>query len=340
MRAIVQDRYGSADVLHPAEIETPTVGADDVLVRVVAASLHVGDRHLMTGEPYLARAAVGLRTPKTRVRGMDVAGRVEAVGVNVTRFRPGDEVYGVGEGSLAEFTVASADKLEPKPAAVSFEQAAAVPTSAVTAVQALAPLRATGPGQRVLVIGASGAVGGYAVQLAHGSGAHVTGVASAAKLDYVLSLGADAAVDYARGDITRSGERYDLVLDTGGNRSVSSLRRFLARRGTLVIIGGDGGGRVTGGFERSLRLCCCRRSCRRNSPAWSRPCARQTCTPWPVCSTPGRSGPSSTGSTPSTRRRRPCAGSPTAASGARSSSRSSRPGRPAPADAPGPLRPG
>jgi len=252
MRAIVQDRYGSADVLHPAEIETPAVGDDDVLVRVVAASLHVGDWHLMTGEPYLVRAAVGLRAPKTRVRGMDVAGRVEAVGIDVTRFRPGDEVFGVGEGSLAEFTIAGADKLEPKPAALNFEQAAAVPTSAVTALQALAPLRAAGPGQRVLVIGASGAVGGYAVQIAHGSGAHVTGVASAAKLDYVLSLGADAAVDYTRGDITRSGERYDLVLDTGGNRSVLSLRRLLARRGTLVIIGGDGGGRVTGGFERSL----------------------------------------------------------------------------------------
>jgi len=253
MRAIVQDSYGSADVLHPAEIDRPAVGDDDVLLQVRAASLNIGDWHVMTGLPYVARAALGLRRPKTRVRGMDVAGRVEAVGANVTRFTPGDEVFGVCEGSLAEYALARADKLEPKPAALSFEQAAAVPTSAVTAMQALAPLRGAGPGERVLVIGASGAVGGYAVQLAKTFGAQVTGVASTTKVDYVLSLGADAAVDYTRGDITRSGERYDLVLETGGNRSVSSLRKLLAPRGTLVLVGGEGGGRVTGGFERALR---------------------------------------------------------------------------------------
>lgn len=253
MRAIVHDSYGSADVLRTAEIARPVVGADDVLLRVEAASLNIGDWHLMAGLPYLVRPAVGLRAPKTRVRGMDVAGRVEAVGADVTRFRPGDEVFGVCEGSLAEYAIARPDKLEPKPAALSFEQAAAVPTSAVTALQALAPLRAAGPGERVLVIGASGAVGGYAVQLAKTFGAQVTGVASTAKLDYVLSLGADVAVDYTRGDITRSGERYDLVLETGGNRSVSSLRKLLAPRGTLVLVGGEGGGRVTGGFERALR---------------------------------------------------------------------------------------
>ncbi|WEO78838.1 NAD(P)-dependent alcohol dehydrogenase [Cryobacterium sp. SO2] len=253
MRAIVQDSYGSADVLHPAEIERPAVGDDDVLLQVRAASLHVGDWHVMAGLPYLVRTAIGFRAPKTRVRGMDVAGRVEAVGANVTRFAPGDEVFGVCEGALAEYAIARADKVEPKPAALSFEQAAAVPTSAVTALQGLKPLRSAGPGERVLIIGASGAVGGYAVQLAKAFGAQVTGVASPAKLDYVLSLGADVALDYTRGDITRSGERYDLVLDTGGNRSVLSLRKLLAARGTLVIVGGDGGGRVTGGFERSLR---------------------------------------------------------------------------------------
>ena len=253
MRAIVHDRYGSADVLHLAEIERPSVGDEDVLLRVKAASLHIGDWHLMVGLPLMVRPVVGWRAPKSRVRGMDVAGQVEAVGANVTRFRPGDAVFGVCEGALAEYAVARADLLEAKPAALSFEQAAAVPTSAVTALQALAPLRAVGPGERVLIIGASGAVGGYAVQLARTFGAHVTGVASAAKLDYVLSLGAETAVDYGRGDITVSGERYDLVLDTAGNRPISSLRKLLARRGTLVIVGGEGGGRITGGLGRSLR---------------------------------------------------------------------------------------
>jgi NADPH:quinone reductase-like Zn-dependent oxidoreductase len=251
MKAIVQDSYGSADVLHLAEIETPEAGADEVLVRVRAASVNIGDWHLMAGLPYLVRLA-GLRRPGNPVRGMDVAGIVEVAGANVTRFAPGDEVFGVASGSLAEFTVAKADKLVLKPAGLSFEQAAAVPVSAVTALQSLASVRAAGPGERVLVIGASGAVGGYAVQLARAFGAQVTGVASTGKLDYVLSLGASVAVDYTRNDITRSGERYDLVVDTAGNRSVSSLRKLLAGRGTLVIVGGEGGGRVTGGFGRSL----------------------------------------------------------------------------------------
>jgi NADPH:quinone reductase-like Zn-dependent oxidoreductase len=252
MRAIVQDRYGSADVLRLAEIDRPPVGANDVLVRMHAASLHIGDWHLMAGLPYMVRVT-GLRGPASPVRGLDVAGRVEQVGADVTRFQPGDEVFGVGDGSLAEFVVAKPDHLELKPARLSFEQAAAVPTSAVTALQAVASLRRAGPGERVLVLGASGAVGGYAVQLARAFGAHVTGAASGAKLDYVRSLGAEVAVDYTRGDITRSGERYDLVVDTGGNRSVSALRKLLAPRGTLVIVGGEGGGTVTGGFGRMLR---------------------------------------------------------------------------------------
>lgn len=252
MRAIVQDSYGTADVLRLAQIDRPTVGVDDVLIRVHAASLNIGDWHMMAGLPYLARVT-GLRRPGSPVRGMDVAGRVEQVGANVSRFRPGDEVFGVGAGTLAEFVIAQPDKLAPKPDRLSFEQAAAVPTSAATALQAVAPVRAAGVGERVLVIGASGAVGGYAVQLARAFGAHVTGVASTAKLDYVHSLGADVVVDYTRGEITRSGERYDLVVDTAGNRPVLSLRRLLAPRGTLVIVGGEGGGRVTGGFGRSLR---------------------------------------------------------------------------------------
>jgi NADPH:quinone reductase-like Zn-dependent oxidoreductase len=252
MKAIVQDGYGSADVLRLADIDIPEVGATDVLVRVHAASLHIGDWHLMAGLPYLVRVT-GLRRPGKPVRGMDVAGRVEKVGADVTRFTPGDEVFGVGNGSLAEFVIAKTDKLEAKPDRLSFEQAAAVPTSAVAALQAVASLKAAGVGERVLILGASGAVGGYAVQLATAFGAQVTGVASAAKLDYVRSLGAAVALDYAQGDITRSGERYDLVVDTAGHRSVSTLRKLLSARGTLVIVGGEGGGRVTGGFGRSLR---------------------------------------------------------------------------------------
>jgi NADPH:quinone reductase-like Zn-dependent oxidoreductase len=253
MRAIVQDSYGSADVLRLAEIDRPTVGANEVLVHTRAASLHIGDWHLMNGLPYLVRLT-GLRKPASAVRGLDLAGTIEQVGTDVTRFRPGDEVFGVGDGSLAEFVAARADKLELKPARLGFEQAAAVPTSAVTALQSVASVRTAGVGERVLVLGASGAVGGYAVQLARAFGAHVTGVASAAKLDYVRSLGAEVALDYARGDITRSGERYDLVVDTGGNRSISTLRKLLAPRGTLVLVGGEGGGRVTGGFGRMLRV--------------------------------------------------------------------------------------
>ncbi|QYF74541.1 NAD(P)-dependent alcohol dehydrogenase [Cryobacterium sp. PAMC25264] len=253
MRALVQDRYGSSDVLRLDRIDRPTPGDDDVLIEVRAASVNIGDWHLMTGLPEMVRLATGFRRPRRRVRGTDVAGTVAAVGVNVTRFQPGDEVFGVCDGSLAEYAVAREGTLAHRPAGVTVEQAAAVPVSAVTALQGLASVRDAGPGVRVLVIGASGAVGGYAVQLAHAWSAQVTGVCSAAKADFVRSLGADVVVDYARMDITRSGERYDLVLDTGGNRSVIALRRLLAPSGTLVIVGGEGGGRLTGGFERSLR---------------------------------------------------------------------------------------
>jgi NADPH:quinone reductase-like Zn-dependent oxidoreductase len=252
MKAIAQDRYGSADVLHPVDIDVPMVGDKDVLVRVHAASVNIGDWHMMTGLPYLVRLA-GPRRPRDRVRGMDVAGTVDRVGAQVTGFSVGDEVFGICEGSLAEYAVARADKLAHKPAGIGFEEAAVVPVSAVTALQGVRSLEQGGAGERVLILGASGAVGGYAVQLASAFGAQVTGVASAAKLDYVSSLGADVVLDYARTDVTRTGERYDLVLDTAGNRAISSLRRLLAPRGRLVIVGGEGGGSVTGGFGRSLR---------------------------------------------------------------------------------------
>ena len=252
MKAIVQDRYGSADVLRSVDIDVPMVGDKDVLVRVHAASVNIGDWHMMTGLPYLVRLA-GPRRPRGRVRGMDVAGTVDRVGAQVTGFSVGDEVFGICEGSLAEYAVARADKLAHKPAGIGFEEAAVVPVSAVTALQGVRSLEQGGAGERVLILGASGAVGGYAVQLASAFGAQVTGVASAAKLDYVRSLGADVVLDYASTDVTRTGERYDLVLDTAGNRAISSLRRLLAPRGRLVIVGGEGGGSVTGGFGRSLR---------------------------------------------------------------------------------------
>jgi NADPH:quinone reductase-like Zn-dependent oxidoreductase len=253
MRAIVQDTYGSADVLELREIERPTIGEGEVLVRVHAAGVDRGAWHLMTGQPYLMRiAGFGLRAPRTRVRGREVAGRVEAVGAGVTRFRPGDEVMGTCEGSFAEYAAAREDRLARKPANLAFEQAAAVPVSATTALQALREHGRVQPGQRVLVVGASGGVGTFAVQLAKAFGAEVTGVCSPGKADLVRSLGADRVIDYTREDIVAGGQRYDLILDIGGNRSVSRLRRALTRRGTLVMVGGEGGGRWTG-MDRQLR---------------------------------------------------------------------------------------
>jgi NADPH:quinone reductase-like Zn-dependent oxidoreductase len=252
MQAIVQDQYGSADVLKLQEIDKPEVGFDDVLIRVHAAGVHIGDWHLMSGEPYLMRIiGFGFRGPKARVRGMDVAGTVEAVGQNVTRFQAGDQVFGTCDGSFAEYALARQDMLALKPANLTFEQAAAVPTSAFTALQALRT-GAIQPGQKVLIVGASGGVGMFAVQIAKSFGAQVTGVASTAKLDVVRSLGADHVIDYTKEDFTRSGQRYDLVLDMGGNRSLSQLRRALTPRGTLVLVGGEGGDRWIG-IGRSLQ---------------------------------------------------------------------------------------
>jgi NADPH:quinone reductase-like Zn-dependent oxidoreductase len=253
MKAIVQDKYGSIDVLEVRDVDKPKIENGDVLMRVLAASAHMGDWHFMTGLPYLFRiAGSGLRAPKTRVRGTDVAGRVEAVGKDVTQFLPGDEVFGTCAGSFAEYATARKDKLAAKPANLTFEQAATVPTSGCAALQALRVGKVQ-PGQKVLIIGAAGGVGSFAVQIAKAFGAAVTGVCSTRKVDLVRSLGADDVIDYTRDDFAATGRRYDLILDIAGNRSVSQLRRALAPRATLVIVGGEGGGRWLGGIDRQLR---------------------------------------------------------------------------------------
>jgi len=256
MKAIVQDRYGGPDVLEFSDIGQPVPKDNEVLVQVQAAGLHRGDWHVMTGLPYLIRLVVpdlGLRKPKVPVRGMDLAGRVEAVGPNVTRFQPGDEVFGWADGAFAEYAAAPEDQLAPKPADLSFEQAAAVPTSGFAALQGLRDSGEVQPGQQVLIIGAAGAVGLFAVQLAKTFGAQVTGVASTTQLELVRSVGADEAIDYTRDDVTDGTRRWDLILDTAGHRSLSQLRRPLTPKGTLVIVGSEGRGRWLGGFDRSLR---------------------------------------------------------------------------------------
>lgn len=253
MKAIVQDVYGSADVLRLREIDKPEAGDGEVLIRVRAAGVDQGVWHLMSGLPYLVRVfGYGLKKPKVPVRGRDVAGVVEAVGNGVTRFRPGDEVFGTCEGSFAEYASAKEERLARKPANLTFEQAAAVPISGGTALQAVRDSAKVVPGQRVLVIGAAGGVGSFAVQVAKAFGADVTGVCSTAKVELVRSLGADAVIDYTQEDFADAGQCYDVILDTAGNRPLSVLRRALAAKGTLVIVGGEGGGRLTGGFERSL----------------------------------------------------------------------------------------
>jgi NADPH:quinone reductase-like Zn-dependent oxidoreductase len=256
MKAIVQDTYGSADVLKFADIDRPVPKDNEVLIRVHAAGLHRGDWHVMTGLPYLIRLVVpslGLRRPKVRVRGMDVAGTVEAVGTQVTRFQPGNEVFGWCDGAFAEYACAPQDQLAAKPANLSFEQAAAVPTSAFAALQGLRDSGEVQPGQTVLVIGAAGAVGSFAVQLAKAFGAQVTGVASTTQAELVRSIGADEVVDYTREDVTDGSRHWDLILDTAGHRSLSRLRRALSPAGTLVIVGSEGRGRFMGGFDRQLR---------------------------------------------------------------------------------------
>ena len=253
MKAIVQDTYGSADVLRLEDIDKPEVTGGALLLHVHAASVFIGDWHIMTGLPYVFRLIAGLRAPKVRVRGQDVAGRVEAVGKDVTRFQPGDDVFGTCDGAFAEFATARSDRVAPKPANLTFEQAATVPITGATALQALRNVGRVRAGQSVLVIGAAGGVGSFAVQIAKAFGGRVTGVCSTEQVELVRSIGADDVIDYTRDDFARTGRRWDLILDIAGARSVSHLRRALAPRGTLVIVGGEGGGRWFGGIDRQLR---------------------------------------------------------------------------------------
>ncbi len=253
MKAMVQDSYGSADVLELREIDKPQIGDHEVLVRVRAAGVNPADWAIMSGLPYVARPApiYGLRRPKNGVRGTDVAGRVEAVGTAVTRFHPGDEVFGRCRGSFADYAAASEDELALKPANLTFEQAAAVPMAGMVALQALRDHGAVRAGQKVLINGASGGIGTFAVQIAKSLGAEVTGVCSTRNLDLVRSIGADHVIDYSREDFTKNGQRYDFILDNVGTHSLSELRRALTPTGTLVPNGGNfdnhwfaGGGRV------------------------------------------------------------------------------------------------
>ena len=254
MRAIVQDAYGPADVLELRDIDKPEAGDGEVLVRVHAAGVDRGAWHLMTGLPYPIRlAGVGFRAPKNKVLGSEVAGQVEAVGKEVTRFRPGDDVMGTCNGSFAEYARSRQDRLAAKPANLGFEQAAAVPISGSTALQALRDQGRVRAGQKVLVVGASGGVGSFAVQIAKAFDTEVTGVCSTPKVELVRSLGADHVLDYTVEDVADGRQRYDLVLDIGGNTSVTRLRRALTPEGTLVIVGGESGGRWLGGLQRQLR---------------------------------------------------------------------------------------
>ena len=253
MQAIIQDGYGSADVLRLGTIIRPQIADHEVLLRVHAAGLDRGAWHLMTGRPYAMRLATGFRTPKQSVLGREVAGTVVEVGSSVTRFAVGDDVFGIAGGAFAEYATARADKLARKPVNITFEQAAVVSVSALTALQALTDVGRVQAGQRVLIIGASGGVGSFAVQLAKAFGAEVTGVSSTGKLDLVRSLGADHVIDYTVGDFAAGDTRHDLILDIGGNASPTRLRRALTPKGTAVIVGGELGGNITGGMDRQLR---------------------------------------------------------------------------------------
>lgn len=254
MRAIVQDAYGTSEVLRSTRTTRPAIADNEVLVRTRAAGLDRGTWHLMTGKPYLMRVmGFGFRRPKNPVPGIDVAGTVVGIGSAVTRFAIGDEVYGMARGSFAEYAAALEGKLAHKPASLTFEQAAVVPISAGTALQAVVDSGRLEAGQKVLVLGASGGVGSYVVQLAKALGAEVTGVSSTAKLDLVRALGADHVLDYSTDDFADGTRRYDLILDIGGNPKLSRLRRALTPSGTAVIVGGEEGGSWTGGFGRSLR---------------------------------------------------------------------------------------
>ncbi|QFY13497.1 zinc-binding dehydrogenase [Nonomuraea phyllanthi] len=256
MKAIAHDVYGSAEVLGLREVDRPPVQDDQVLVQVRAAGLDPGVWVFMTGRPYAVRVAAGLTRPRVRVRGRALAGVVTAVGAGVRRFEPGDEVYGTHPGgTFAEYAAVSWQRLAPKPAKLSFEEAAAVPISGVTALQAVRDCGRVRAGQRVMVIGAGGGVGSFAVQIAKASGASVTGVCGAGKEELVRSLGADEVIDYTRDEVDRDGPRHDVIIDTAGCRPLALLRRALTPRGTLVVAGGghDAGG-LLGGYTRQLRV--------------------------------------------------------------------------------------
>ena len=250
MKAIVQDRYGSAAVLQAQNIEKPEIGDGEVLIRVRAASVHVGDWILMSGSPFVMRLATGLRKPKNRVPGTDVAGTVEAVGTGVERLRPGDEVFGWCAGAFAEYARAREDQFIRKPADLTFEQAAALGVSASTALQLLRDDAKVRPGRKVLINGASGGVGTFAVQIAKAFGAEVTGVCSAGNVDMVRSIGADHVIDYTAEDFTSGAERFDVILDNVGNHSMARTRRALTPTGTLIS---NGGGHADGKLSRTVR---------------------------------------------------------------------------------------
>ena len=253
MDAVVADHYGSVEVIDHRRVARPTIEADEVLIRVAAAGMDRAVWHLMTGRPYVVRClGFGLRRPANPVLGLDVSGHVEAVGEAVTRFAVGDEVFGIAQGSFAQYASAKEVKLAHKPSAITFQEAAAVAISGLTALQGLRDTARLREGQSVLVIGASGGVGTWAVQIAAAMGATVTGVCSAAKADLVRSLGADDVMDYRAQDITASGRHFDVILDLAGNRPIKALRRLLTAQGTLVIGGGEGSDRWLGGIHRQL----------------------------------------------------------------------------------------
>jgi NADPH:quinone reductase-like Zn-dependent oxidoreductase len=254
MKAIVQDEYGSPDVLELREIDQPVVKDDEALVRVHATSANPADWHFMRGLPYVMRPQAGLRKPKNGVLGRDIAGQVEAVGQDVTRFRPGDEVFAnVERGGFAEYACVSEGLLVLKPANLTFEQAAAVPLAALTALQGLRDAGQVQPGQKVLIIGASGGVGTFAVQIAKALGADVTAVCSTRNVELVRSIGADHVIDYIENDFTESGQKYDLILQLAGTRSPSDCRRVLASKGTLLLSSGESDGRWIGPVDRIIK---------------------------------------------------------------------------------------
>jgi NADPH:quinone reductase-like Zn-dependent oxidoreductase len=252
MKAIVQDKYGTADDLVLTDVDRPDVDSGEVLVRVHAASVFIGDWHVITGLPYAIRPMLGLRRPKARVAGQEMAGRVEAVGARVTRFQPGDDVFGTCSGAFAEYVAVPEDLLAPKPTNLTYEQAATVAITGTSALQAVRDKGGVEPGQRVLIIGAAGGVGSFAVQIANALGARVTGVGNTTQLEVVKSIGAEDVIDYTQEDFTKMGRYWDVIIETAGGRPVSELRQALTRRGVLVIVGGEGGGKWVGKAGRMV----------------------------------------------------------------------------------------